>query len=61
LSLFLVRKDYKNAVLLALNLKHPVKLLNIIATVMKENQEADAVLGLKALDEAIMQLNDQEV
>ncbi len=61
LAVFLLRKDYKNAILLALKLKQSMKLLSILKTVSKEFYDHDSVTGLNSVDNIIRNLNDEQV
>ena len=56
-----MKKDYKNAIHLALKLKHPMKMLNILTTVRKEFTDKYSFLGLESVDELIKNLDDEQV
>ena len=61
LEYYLSKKDYTNAVHLALTLKHPVRLLKILSSLGRNKQDKDSILGLHSVDNIIRELNDEQV
>ena len=61
LDIFMMRKDYKNAIYLALELNHPSRLLSILKTIKKENKDESSLLGLENVDELIKSLKDEQL
>ncbi|KAJ8096809.1 WD40-repeat-containing domain protein [Lipomyces tetrasporus] len=56
LSNFVYRKEWKNAILLALTLDHPSRLLNLFRIVIAENAEKGSIMGLREVDEVLSSL-----
>ncbi|ORZ39314.1 quinon protein alcohol dehydrogenase-like superfamily [Catenaria anguillulae PL171] len=53
LSNYLLKKDYKNAILLALSLNKPYRILKIVEEVMRHRQDATSISGSAAIDSAL--------
>ncbi|CAG8469134.1 6057_t:CDS:10 [Paraglomus occultum] len=63
LANFLAVKDYKNAILLAMNLGQPFRLLNLFSNIINEKVEDDtSITGSQAIDDIIasLEINDVE-
>ncbi|KAK9487498.1 WD40-repeat-containing domain protein [Lipomyces starkeyi] len=56
LSNYVFRKEWKNAILLALSLDHPSRLLNLFRIVIAENAEKGSIMGLKEVDAVLSSL-----
>nr|KAJ3414557.1 Transducin (beta)-like 3 [Polyrhizophydium stewartii] len=56
LSLYLARKDYRNAVMLALQLDQPFRILGILGEVRRTAADASSVTGSAQLDEFFAQM-----
>ncbi|KAI8922975.1 WD40-repeat-containing domain protein [Entophlyctis helioformis] len=56
LKLFLLRKDYRNAVLLAMQLDQPYRILTILSDVHHQAPDADTVTGSRQLDKLFKEL-----
>lgn len=54
---FVFNKDWKNAIVLALSLDQPYKVLRLFTEVINNNQEEGSITGLLAVDTAISQLS----
>ncbi|ODQ64403.1 WD40 repeat-like protein [Nadsonia fulvescens var. elongata DSM 6958] len=62
LSNFINKKDWKNAIILALELDQPYKLFKLFKeVVLTENSEAGSITGLVQVDEVIRLLNRQQL
>ncbi|KAI9144700.1 WD40-repeat-containing domain protein [Paraphysoderma sedebokerense] len=53
LSNFLLKRDYRNAILLAMSLNQPRRLLRIFSDVMKAKTDEDSITGSKAVDSVL--------
>ncbi|KAK9465215.1 quinon protein alcohol dehydrogenase-like superfamily [Lipomyces arxii] len=58
---YVFRKEWKNAILLALSLNHPARLLNLFRTVIAENAEKNSVMGLKDVDAVLSSLSPEQL
>ncbi|KAK6529118.1 U3 small nucleolar RNA-associated protein 13 [Orbilia ellipsospora] len=59
LANYIQAKDYKSAIILALELNYPYKLLNLFtAVITSPDAEKDSIIGLKSVDEVLANLND---
>ncbi|EPS43116.1 hypothetical protein H072_2904 [Dactylellina haptotyla CBS 200.50] len=59
LANYIQAKDYKSAIILALELDYPFKLLNLFKSVITSpTAEKDSIIGLKSVDEVLANLND---
>ncbi|KAF3903391.1 Beta-TrCP [Dactylellina cionopaga] len=59
LSNYIQAKDYKAAIILALELNYPFKLLKLFTAVINSpTAESDSIIGLKSVDEVLANLND---
>ncbi|KNE55640.1 hypothetical protein AMAG_01526 [Allomyces macrogynus ATCC 38327] len=56
LANYLVKRDYKNAILLALSLNKPFRLLNIVRETMRDRTDADSATGSAAVDAVLAAL-----
>jgi U3 small nucleolar RNA-associated protein 13 len=55
-------KSYREAITLALQLNHPARLLSLFTSVVTVNPpEAGSICGLKAVDEVLASLSDQQI
>ncbi|KAK9458306.1 WD40-repeat-containing domain protein [Dipodascopsis uninucleata] len=61
LSNHIVRHEWKNAILLAMSLDHPHRLLSLFVTVMAENHEEGSVVGLKEVDAVLSSLTKDQL
>ncbi|KAJ3036388.1 Transducin (beta)-like 3, partial [Rhizophlyctis rosea] len=61
LSNFLLKRDYKNAIKLAMDLNQPYRLLNLFADVIKLRKDKSSVLGSKAIEKVVQELNDEDL
>jgi U3 small nucleolar RNA-associated protein 13 len=61
LSNFMVKKDYKNAIKLAIKLKHPFQLLNILYKVLENSFTKDSITGSVEIDEIFSKLPTEQV
>ncbi|KAI9203824.1 WD40-repeat-containing domain protein [Polychytrium aggregatum] len=61
LSNFLLKKDYRNAVLLALELRQPMRLLKIFSQLIEAKDDSDSLLGSKALELVLGNLEDDKI
>ena len=55
------KKDYLNAILLALSLEQPYRLLTLFKTVMEENKEEDTITGSHAVDTILAELGKENL
>ncbi|KAL3426823.1 WD repeat domain-containing protein [Phlyctema vagabunda] len=53
--------SYRSAITLALQLNHPARLLSLFKTVVESSSEADSLCGLKAVDEVLATLSDEQI
>ncbi|KAK6511349.1 U3 small nucleolar RNA-associated protein 13 [Arthrobotrys musiformis] len=59
LANYIQAKDYKSAIILALELNYPYKLLNLFTSVINSpDAEKDSIIGLKSVDEVLANLRD---
>ncbi|KAF3181430.1 U3 small nucleolar RNA-associated protein 13 [Orbilia oligospora] len=59
LANYIQAKDYKSAIILALELNYPYKLLNLFTAVINSpDAEKDSIIGLKSVDEVLANLKD---
>ncbi|KAF3186131.1 U3 small nucleolar RNA-associated protein 13 [Orbilia oligospora] len=59
LANYIQAKDYKSAIILALELNYPYKLLNLFTSVINSpDAEKDSIIGLKSVDEVLANLKD---
>ncbi|KAJ3274999.1 Transducin (beta)-like 3 [Terramyces sp. JEL0728] len=61
LNLFLKRKDFKNALILALQLDQPFKILGILKNVQSERVDEDSVLGSASVDQFFSSLSSENL
>lgn len=61
LANFVYRKEWKNAIILALSLDHPARLLNLFRTVMSEHQEPGSITGLRQVDGVLSSLVPEQL
>ncbi|KAK9471974.1 WD40-repeat-containing domain protein [Dipodascopsis tothii] len=61
LANYLHRKDWRNAITLALSLDQPYRLLKLFTAVIAERKEPDSVLGLRAVDAVVAALADDQL
>ncbi|KAI9103198.1 WD40-repeat-containing domain protein [Phlyctochytrium arcticum] len=61
LSNFLQKRDYKNAILLAMRLDQPFRLLKILQDVSLAHKDPDSILGLSTVDRIIAELSDKHL
>ncbi|KAI8906880.1 WD40-repeat-containing domain protein [Gorgonomyces haynaldii] len=61
LQLFLQRKDYKSALILAMHLGHPIKLLEIFQTVHVAFEEIDSISGSSQIDDYVSNLETSDL
>ncbi|KAK9475616.1 WD40-repeat-containing domain protein [Lipomyces japonicus] len=61
LSNFIHRKEWKNAILLAMSLGHPYRLLTLFRKVINENQETGSVTGLREVDAVLADLSTDQI
>lgn len=54
-------KDWKNAIILALSLDHPLQVLKLFSKVIENNNETDSITGLVAVDRAIGDLGSDDL
>ncbi|KAG2216854.1 hypothetical protein INT45_005221 [Circinella minor] len=58
---FMHKKDYLNAILLALSLEQPYRLLTLFRTVMEENDQPNTITGNQAVDTILAELGKQNL
>ena len=59
---YIHRGNYREAITLALALNHPARLLSLLQGVVDTNpQETDSISGLKAADEVLSSLSDEQI
>ncbi|KAI9349083.1 WD40-repeat-containing domain protein [Obelidium mucronatum] len=58
---FLKKKDYKNAIILAMELDKPVRLLNLFKQLNKTRLHANSITGLYTVDEVIKELEPAQL
>ncbi|KAK9461368.1 WD40-repeat-containing domain protein [Lipomyces oligophaga] len=61
LANFIYKKEWKNAILLALSLDHPGRLLNLFSTVIANNEDPETIMGLAAVDSVIASLEPDQI
>ncbi|KAK7203227.1 WD40-repeat-containing domain protein [Myxozyma melibiosi] len=61
LANFIFRKEWKNAIILALSLDHPARLLNLFRTVMTDHHEPGSVTGLREVDGVLSSLAPEQL
>ncbi|KAJ3321463.1 U3 small nucleolar RNA-associated protein 13 [Boothiomyces sp. JEL0866] len=61
LNLFLKRRDFKNALILALQLDQPFKILSILNNVLAERFDEDSVLGSVSVDQFFTSLSKEDL
>jgi U3 small nucleolar RNA-associated protein 13 len=59
---YLLKKDYLNAILLAMSLDQPYRLLKLFDTVLNERPEGDtSITGSAAIDKILKDMNAEQV
>ncbi|KAI9499124.1 WD40-repeat-containing domain protein [Zychaea mexicana] len=58
---FMHKKDYLNAILLALSLEQPYRLLALFKTVMEENSQPGSITGSTAVDTILAEMGTQNL
>ncbi|ODV90521.1 hypothetical protein CANCADRAFT_2248 [Tortispora caseinolytica NRRL Y-17796] len=61
LNNYLFKKDWKNAILMAMSMDYPMKLLNLFRNVIANGQDEDSVLGLRAVDDIVSHLSSEQL
>ncbi|KAJ3300782.1 Transducin (beta)-like 3 [Borealophlyctis nickersoniae] len=61
LSNFLLKRDYKNAILLAMQLDQPYRLLKLFGEVLDARKDSTSIMGSKSIDKIILELEDEEL
>jgi len=61
LSNFIMKKDYKNAIILSMELDHPYRLMKLFSEVLYQKKDPDSILGLEAVDDVIFNLSNDQV
>jgi U3 small nucleolar RNA-associated protein 13 len=59
---YLLKKDYLNAILLAMSLEQPFRLLTLFDTVLNERPEGDtSITGSAAIDKILADMNAEQI
>jgi hypothetical protein len=59
---YLLKKDYLNAILLAMSLEQPFRLLNLFDTVLNERPEGDkSITGSSAIDKILQDMTPEQI
>lgn len=58
---FVAKQDFSSAILLALSLDQPRRLLNLFTAIINKRVDADSVTGSKAVDHALRVLSPQAI
>lgn len=59
---YLLKKDYLNAILLAMSLEQPFRLLNLFDTVLNERPEGDtSITGAAAIDKILQDMTPEQI
>jgi U3 small nucleolar RNA-associated protein 13 len=59
---YLLKKDYLNAILLAMSLEQPFRLLTLFDTVLNERPEGDtSISGSEAIDKILKDMNAEQI
>ncbi|KAK9368200.1 quinon protein alcohol dehydrogenase-like superfamily [Lipomyces kononenkoae] len=61
LSNYVFRKEWKNAILLALSLDHPLRLLNVLRAIIAENADNSSITGLREVDAVLSSLESGQL
>ncbi|ORX54859.1 WD40 repeat-like protein [Piromyces finnis] len=61
LSNFIMKKDYKNAIILSMELDQPYRLMKLFSEVLYQKKDPDSVLGLEAVDDVIFNLSNEQL
>ena len=61
LSNFIMKKDYKNAIILSMELDQPYRLMKLFSEVLYQKKDPDSILGLEAVDDVIFNLSNDQV
>ncbi|KAJ3041567.1 Transducin (beta)-like 3 [Rhizophlyctis rosea] len=61
LSNFLLKRDYKNAIKLAMDLNQPFKLLGIFWEVIEKGRDKSSVVGSKDVEKVVGEFGDEEL
>jgi len=56
-----MKKDYKNAIILSMELDQPYRLMKLFSEVLYQKKDPDSILGLEAVDDVIFNLSNDQV